>query len=260
MAKRTPPPNLEIVFSGTEIFPESIPLRSLTEALRSIQAIASPAAETPRDRLALHLVRIRRGSAKFSCVADDANVLRQNLRLTGKWLEAANPDDMAVDALDSVEKLSAIARQLNCEITLRDPSDKGGVLATITRDTYRNLTADAFIVGETTISGLVKRVGGATRRRCALRIPEQPKLLYCTVATDELVRSLGALLYQRVVVQGQGTWVRPSWALMKFKVERVHHAKGTKSQATIDALRLAGGDAWDDIESPTEFLREASGE
>jgi hypothetical protein len=117
-----------------------------------------------------------------------------------------------------------------------------------------------IIKGETAITGRVMRVGGATLRKCGLRIASQHRMLYCTVATNAVARKLGQKLYQEVAVQGHAHWLKTSWKIVRFLIKEVYQPKLGKADEAISALRAAGGKAWDEVDDPESFLEEVTGE
>ena len=160
--------------------------------------------------------------------------------------------------LAPLERLSSAARRLKCTITIREPGEAGGVLARIEPSSYDDLTGTLFVVGETSLTGKVVRVGGATAWRCGLRVPFQPRLLICGIDNTEVARRIGACLYQDIVVTGEATWLKKSWKLYSFTIKTMSQGvKGTIA-AAMEALREAGGKDWDSIEDPAAYLDEVN--
>ena len=62
--------------------------------------------------------------------------------------------------LNPIERLSAIARGLECKIILREPGRDGVVLAIIEPETYELISKSLLVQGETSFVGRIQRVGG----------------------------------------------------------------------------------------------------
>ena len=217
MAIKAPEPIFEVVFLGAGIYPEKIPLGMLARTLTAIQRIASglemeeeedESTESQAETGEIRLLNMARGSAVFRFVGASADEAIQHLRLVGAVL--AKPEELGLNdyILSPLERISASARSLGCEIIVRRPGKSGAVLAKIGPHSYEEIAKTAFITGETSITGEVKRVGGATEVRCALRVPFQQHLLYCKVQNAAVARKLGDCLYKRVSANGRVQWIR----------------------------------------------------
>jgi hypothetical protein len=103
-------------------------------------------------------------------------------------------------------------------------------------------------------------VGGATDKKCGLRVPSQSRMLMCNVASVDVARRLGEKLYQEVAVHGMARWLKTSWRIVAFTIREVYQPKLHSASEAIEALRKAGGKGWDNINDPEAFLKEVSGE
>ncbi|HEX3151371.1 MAG TPA: hypothetical protein VHR66_25050 [Gemmataceae bacterium] len=271
MARPTKPlPVFEAIFDGPGLLPETIPLGTLTQALSAIRRLAAGAVETDEgddedgDELdeptsAIRLLDVVRGSAvyRFVCPKDDGAV--GNLKWAGKAL--ANPEELVEQdyILNPMEQLSATAKRLGCRIILKRAGSKNGVLATIEPESYNRLSDRIFITGDTSFTGRVQRVGGATSMRCALRVSFQPKLLFCLVESEEVSRQLGELLYREVAVQGEARWIKNTWKVVRFKIKSVVKLDRKPISEAFQELHKLGGYGWDDVDDPKRELAEACG-
>ncbi|HVA48044.1 MAG TPA: hypothetical protein VNH11_16865 [Pirellulales bacterium] len=266
--KKKTPAAIEVAFCAAGLVPEKIPIGQLARVLRALQRLAAgEEAEDDEDEQSevaaggspLGLVGIKRGSAVFQFATPNPAQALTHLRQTGAIL--ASPEEIGENefVLHPVEELSAVARSLGCSIVLRTPDD-GERLAELTADSFKTISTRLIIEGETSISGVVARVGGATANRCALRVSWQPRLLYCDVESTEVARRLGQYLYENVVVHGAARWLKTSWRVVGFTVADVQRPEiGSVSEA-MRALRRAGGSAWDVVDDPAAYLAELTGE
>ena len=160
--------------------------------------------------------------------------------------------------LSPLERISKSAKSLGCKVIVKKPGRDGSVLATIGPASYDGVARSIFVSGDTSITGNVKRVGGIVTR-CALRVPFQHKLLYCKVATNDIARTLGDLLYKNVSATGQARWIKGTWHINAFTVTGVSEMTNGSVLGAFKALYDAGGSGWDDIEDPAQFLGEVTG-
>ena len=267
--QKKPLPVFELLFDARNIVPESIPLGMLTQALSAIRRLASGTQSSEEEAEeefsieeasgSIRLLNMKRGSAvyQFVCPKDDRAV--GFLRGAGKVLE--NPEDIGDRdyILSPIDRLSAAARRLGCRIILREAGKEDGVLAKIESDSYDRLSEKLFIKGDTSFVGKVERVGGATSMRCALRVPFQQRLLYCSVESPEVSRQLGEHLYREVVVHGEARWIKHTWKLVSFKARSVTRLQKKRLSDAFQELRDAGGKDWDEIADPKQHLEEVCG-
>lgn len=264
MGMKKPEPTFLVRLFGHGLKPEAVPLPSLARVLSAVQRLASEEDEDAQtaDYSPVHLLDVLRSmSATYPFFAEDADRVIGNLQLTGKIIEHPDFLQKRPMVLSPVEDLSAIAKALNCTIEFRLPGRTGDILATILPATYATISEVAFIKGETTIMGVVERVGGATEQRCGLRLEDQPrKMLICTVEDTEVARKLGQHLYQRVILNGVATWYRHTWRISHFVIRSMAKPKNGSIADTMKRLRLAGGDVWDQFDNPHDHLLDIRGE
>lgn len=261
MRARKPKPDLEIYFSGSEMYPEKVPVRSLADALSAIHRLAAPDNDDDETDIAsIRLLDVRRGSAVFRCVVDEAQTLIPRLRQAAVSLQDPESSEAIGPALPSIRRLSTIASTLNSPIVIRNPDDREDVIAIIEPDTYEKLSETLLVKGDKSITGTVERVGGATETRCTLRVPGRQRLLYCNVGSDDVARELGNFLYQKVTVVGTAQWLRSTWDIVSFNIREIVQPDSGSLTEAFEGLRTAGGNAWDKVKDPEHYLTEQSGD
>ena len=265
---KQPDPVFELVFKGKGIYPEEIPLGTLTQAFSAIRRLAAggeSAEEEEEDGTAdngsIRLVKVKRGSAVFQFFGPSAAAHLLHLRGAGTVLEA--PEDLGDNdyVLRPIEQFSAAAKHLNCSVVVKEAGADGPTLATIEPGSYERIAGRLFLEGETSLTGQVERVGGATATRCALRqVSFQSRLLFCKVASEEVARRLGNYLYQEVAATGTARWLRNSWKVVGFTINSVYQPHPGSLAEAFQALRDAGGRGWDGVDDPKALLEEVSGQ
>lgn len=266
MPLKKPSPVLEVCFVGSELRPERISIATLSRTLSAIHRLAAGQEEEELEEDedltgtgALQLSMVKRGSAVYQFTGQSASGVIGRLRDLGKVLKRPGDPGAHEFALSPLETLSAIARRLDCSIVIRQPGKESPVLARIEPNTYESISESLLVSGETSITGEVKGVGGATEMRCRLRVPFQERLLYCKVEREEVARKLGDYLYQDVVVQGTASWYKGTWRMLTMSIRDAYQPKAGSLAEAVQAIRKAGGKDWDKIGDVASFLDEVSG-
>jgi hypothetical protein len=263
---RKPNPIFEVIFQGPGIYPEKIPLGMLTQTLSAIRRLAAgneleedEEEQELGDDSSIRLLDVQRSSAVFRFVGQSPTTAIQYLRQLGKALD--NPEEIAENdyIIRPVERLSATARRLDCSILVRESKNPDVILAKIEPTSYERMSQRLFITGDTSITGKVQRVGGATQVRCALRVSFQSRLLYCLVENVDLARKLGDHLYQDVAVHGTASWIKNTWRIVEFTITSIHSFKKVTISEALESLHESGGKGWDEVEDPERYLSEVSG-
>jgi hypothetical protein len=268
MAKpKKPPPTFEVEFAGAGLYPEKIPIGTLSRALAAVQRLAmgddpvddeEDAAVGTDGKFAL--IQVKRGSAIYQFAARAPELSLLNLRATGEVLSEPETIGDREFILNPLDELSAVSRSLDSPIVVREPGRDGAILARIEPSTYSDVSSQLLIRGDTTLYGKVERVGGATERKCGLRIDGRNRMLICKVDSAQTARELGQKLYQKVAVKGTALWLKTNWRVIGFTAKEIYQPRPKPVDELLETLRDAGGSDWDEISDPQAFLEEISGD
>jgi hypothetical protein len=263
-SKKRALPTFEVRFVAPGLSPEQIPLRQFSDALSAVQDLASgrdpfETSHVPPEK-GIGLVDVRRGSVVYSCVSHAPDEAKGNLTRVGLLLrsigEEAIEQDGLVSALEAIESLSNVARSVHCRIEVALPGRRERPVFVVEEDAFQRISSRLLVHGDTTVVGEVKRVGGATSRRCLLRVAGRRRILYCDVESDDLVRRLGQHLYEQIAATGTATWIHRSWRIYRFTIRGFTQPQLGDPGEAIKQLRDAGLKAWDRIADPDAFIRE----
>lgn len=260
---------------GKGVRPWAVPFRSLARVLEAVQrlvdqrddesdaGLAEPDEPTKADEIrTLHLVDVKSSSAAYEVAAPNSALAHEVLTGFGRSIKSPDNVEWSTSALSSLKELSEVAKSLGCEIEFREPKKTGqrsygNVIAKITPKTYEGVASIAYISGRTSVYAKIERVGGATEMHCGIRLPHSPrKMVICRVANESLVRKLGQLIYQNVVLSGRAKWLRHNWKLKQLIIDDFERAKTGSIFDTLKKAHDKGGAAWDDIEDPDAFIGE----
>jgi hypothetical protein len=274
-----PDADFVIRLSGGNVKPWRVPLRVLGRVLAAVQRLVDQ-----RDDLAdaaigdeveddlvepldggtrtLQLLKVTAASAGYAVSSANRQQALAVLTETGRDIDAPDRAKWHPSAISSIDDLSQIARHLGCIIEFRKVGkgkSRGDVIAMIRPETSDEIRKRAFLHGFTSVYGKLERVGGATAMRCGIHVQGRPRMLFCNVATTELVRELGKCIYGDVVLTGEAVWYRYNNQLKSLTVTSFSPAKTESFSEIARQLREAGGNAWDAIPDPTAYIKEMRG-
>lgn len=265
---------------GKGVRPWAVPFRTLARVLEAVQRLVDQRDDEsdedvvdekgddvkPEEVRTLHLVDIKSTSATYAVAAPNREIAHNVIAEFGRSIEHPDKVEWTTATLSSLKDLSDVAKSLECEIELRKPKNGsagkpyGNVIAIVTPRSYDAVASSAYVSGRTSVYARIERVGGAAAMHCGIRLPNSPrKMVICRVASDSLVRELGQLIYQSVILTGQATWLRHNWKLRHLIIDRF---EPPKTGSILDTLRIAhdrGGSAWDSIEDPDALIAEMRG-
>ncbi len=250
---KKPPATFEILLKGDGIYPENVPARTLSSVIGAVQKLAE-GEDTVESTI--RLLDIKRGSAKYSVVTDEASLVLRNLSNASQVASDPESQSLRFYMLSAFRQLSRIAAKMECEVEFRTPE---GVWS-ITADSYAKLSGSAIVQDEVVVSGKLVRVGGATERKCSLRVNGRDRLLYCKIETTNLSRLLGRHLYRDVVLTGTGRRFAKTWELLSLHVHSAafpNVKRGGGFAQFFKEMREIAGTGWDvdDISKELEGLR-----
>ncbi len=272
---KKPEADFFIRLHGGNIKPWRVPLRVLGRILAAVQRLVDQ-----RDDLAdidvseeegdlpenqgsetrtLQLLKVTSGSAGYAVSSESRQTTLAVLSQTGREINRPDSAEWHPSAISSIDELSQIARHLGCTIEFRETEKGklyGDIIAMIRPETSAEIKKRAFIHGHTAVLGKLERVGGATAMRCGIHVQNRPRMLFCNVASSELVRDLGKCIYADVVLTGEAVWYRFNNQLKSLTVTSFSPAKIEPFDDIARKIREVGGAAWDAIPDPSAFIRE----
>ena len=111
---KKPQPAFEVLLDGKGVYPERVPLRSLSRALAAVQRLAvghgTPAEDEDSGETPFGLLQVRRGSAVYQFATQHADAALANLRATGRVLGDPEQIGDREFILSPLDDLSAVAK------------------------------------------------------------------------------------------------------------------------------------------------------
>jgi len=242
-------PYFELQLSAAGITPQSLSAGELADI---IKATASIVREVANDADSVHVsvVGIEEGSVLLKFASPGTVTFITGLAFLGSAISAGEPVTNE-NLRHSLEVFQSFAERHEGVVNIRHASElvfsvDGATLPVPKVETLK---------GPTSIFGRVLRVGG---KEPAVRIELGRGELTC-YASEALVQSLGASLYDWVVLTGEATWENETYGLLSFRIHSfAPMLNSTASQsfaklAEVAAVHFQGVDA-------DEFIRQARGE
>lgn len=258
MARKTPA-TFTIRIGGEGVAPESIPVRTLSDAASAVLRLAMGSGE---DSGRVRVLDVKRGSAVYPCLIDDGPNVSRNLVAAGEVARNPRSEKLAVEMLNPIKEISAIAGKFDAgkvEVYLGDVATKDLRTATpvisFLPTTYSAIEETALIRDSASVYGYLVGVGGAEARKCRIRVAGRHKLLYCSVADSETSRRLGENLYTYVTLDGIGTYFQRTDTLLDFQVLQMHPTFEDSTESILRELRTVCGDGWSNVENIDAELR-----
>jgi len=200
----------------------------------------------------LQLMNVRRKSAGYIMSTRNVSLVMEQLQKTGNaLLEPENYLDARM--IRQFDRLLKIASSLRCKIEVKSLlSDWSWVF---TGKNWQSIRSRTVITDQATVYGNLKRVGGASRRNCSIRIPDGRSLVYAKIESEQLARKLGKYLYTDVSVRGTGTFFVRDWSMVSMSISDFTPRTKNSFNELYQSMRKATGGGWDNIADPDEFLK-----
>ncbi|MCC9654363.1 hypothetical protein [Rhodopirellula halodulae] len=260
MSRKKKPASFTIRIKGDGVDPESIPVRTLSEAASAVMRLA--VGDSKSEASKVRVLDVKRGSAMYPCLIDDGHDVNRNLVDAGE--AASNPMSEKLDAemLGPIRELSLIAGKYDAgsveiylgEVSTRKLKEVRPVVV-FNGGTYSAIESSVIVRDTASIRGYLVGVGGAQERKCRIRIPDRSKLLYCKVPDQDLSRELGECLYTYVTLYGRGTYFQRTWWLLDFEVFELEKKSDDSVESILGRIREASGDGWSNVQDVDAELR-----
>ncbi len=275
-SNKKPATDFVVRLVGPGIRPWAVGARNLAKVLEAVQRLVdqsdsdgddkeesrNAAAELRPPKVALRLLNVTISSAAYQVSSSSPEIALRWLKGAGSDIDDPEHAEWTKATLSSLEELSDVARSQGCEIEIRKPNkgrELGDVLARIGPTTFHSISSSAFVTGPTSVYATVLRAGGANDMRCGIRVPDQSRMVFCTVTSEELVRELGQYIYQDVVLHGEAIWYRHSMHLKSLVIVSIEPPKAGSLTDSLRDIYDAGGSAWAKVKNPSRYLAESRG-
>lgn len=247
----------EVKFTGGGIslpnvkIPEVVAiLEGLEDIIRTIARTQSPTSKV--NDVQINLSGLKRSSILISLVLGGPaiaaylyyaeNISKKNLApFTGRVVERT-------------EQILNFGKQHHCRAIFKRAGAKSPLLAEITPKT--DFTHFGEISGETTVAGIVTRVGGSTP---TVRIKTFSGERIDCRASKKIAEALGGLLYRRVSCSGKAVWWGNDAELKEFRIQTFNELEDKPLPEVFAELREKFGHFFEGVD-PEKFTAEIRGD
>lgn len=249
----------ELKFFSKDVHPETIFMRDLAEVLKDLEAglLSIAHKESPdilKEGFGASLVDISEGCAALKIAPIGEPVMKPALEVYTTSIANNRVGKLPAEAQKSVRTIEAFSVRYKCESQFRlNPNDKNPT-AVILPPKEIPIELDTEVKGETDVYGIVERVGGATKPKAFLRLPDGKGL--SMLINKELARELGQWIYSWVCLTGEAEWNEKTNELVSFKVKEVSEYAHRPVDQVMKELSEEFGKFFEDIDDVDGFVSE----
>ena len=248
----------EIRLDGMGISPATVKIKDLTDIISSfeeimIHLIKREHPDIDTDEIVIGLSEVLDGSAKFRFQSFLPSILATFITFT----HAIANNDYKYVPLEPIRKMFECSKKLKCNIEFRKSVDSKEPLAKITPDTKITAPEDQFIEGQTTIYGVIERVGGKDPTVMVTLLNGQT--VYCKVDA-EFAKKIASRLYNCVGLIGTARWDLESYKIESFKILDITNYEYTPISGSISELSAMIGKYWSNEQDVVKAISELRGE
>lgn len=242
--------------AGANMSPGKLRSKEIAELIESIEemtasVVVSDDPKIKKDSIVVGLKAIKEGSIGLEFAP---NLVELTMPATFRITRSIADNDFGTlpsSTMTALRKLSGFSRRHQCDVEFFAQNGNVQNLATITPDTQIPNTY-AFI-GETTLYGVINRVGGAEPKIQFKTFDGQ--LLYCST-TQEIAKQAGNRLYKQVGLEGRAEWNSETLRIENFYVSAISNYEKVSPSVAFEELSRLVGDSFDEIIDVDSFVAE----
>lgn len=244
MSKNAPDPLITVRLIG--VLPEDVTLKQMSKLVAKLQRLLA---------VDLRLLNVRRTSAAYDLYPTQGYNPNGIIELIERSKKAIDDPINSLNAaiMHCYDDIAPILRKLGCKLQLK--SALTDAVVELDFDLWQRVRKGQIIHDEAVLAGKLMRVGGTTRRRCAIRLPGRTTLIYCTIPSTGMSQELARHLYSEVVFNGTGEFFAKDWSLLRFHIEDFHISRDIPFDESYERIRAHGGKGWDDVD-PSKFIED----
>ena len=246
MSEETPP-QVAIKFVGKGMAPGTVRSRELALVIDSMEEIlASVVADRhsniKKDDVWVGFSSIEEGSIRLGFTPIMASVVVAAYLSIASAVNENNFASLPSNALEALNKIVTFTRRHNCVADLLSP-DNDERIASITPETNTKI---GLVEGQTTLYGVILRVGGKTPRVMIETVSGDT--LTCSVSL-EIAREMGERLYEFAEFSGIASWNPKEWKVQEFRVQSFKVSSTKTPEQAINELRVLVGRYFEGVDA-----------
>lgn len=243
---------IDVEIGGEGVHPAMIPFRELADYLVSLeQAVLATAKdqgiELEPGEPPMALTGVQEGSTRLKlCVV---TALMSSLGVVSTAIRTQSPQLLPREAAAAIARISRQTSETGHTFRILPDQEYGVVEAMISAETTAVVQAQAqTVTGVTTLYGRCVEVGGERRPHAVVKLLDGPRITVALVDTA-LAVNIARLLYEEVQLEGEATWVTPSWQLYKFRATEVKPVSVIPADQAFDLMAKSSGQYWQGVDA-----------
>lgn len=249
---------IEFTISGDNITPESISIRELTELLTNLEnSITAISQIQSKNKLTdtFTLISIKSGSASYELKYPEQ--YNDSTRIVLNAISNNKINELLPKCIEGIKKIYEFTKRKICKINIKI-KDTEPLEATIDSSMEINEPSSYILQGDTTIYGIVERVGGATGPKVSIRLSNN-KTITCSI-DENIAKELGKRLYMWVGILGKATWNINDYTIESFDIKGITEYNGGSIIEGFKELSEIAGKYWDGVEAIQTVKKIRSGD
>lgn len=244
--------------SGNNLEPENFSLKELTTLLDSLNDalghIASENHPHVKEPLQIGLSDLEKGSINLHFKSSKPAILKQCALTLALAIQECSFASLPPPAVKNVKDIVNLCKRKSCDMEFYVRERSETPMATLKHTELPDLS-NLYLVGETTLYGVLNRVGG-NEPRFKLTLNDGSTLSCC--CTRDFAKGLVGQLYEVIGVTGEAKWHPITLKVVEFKATSLLSYAKHDLLETFNHLREMNGTAWENI-NPEDFVREMRG-
>lgn len=248
----------EIRLDGIGVSPSTVRIKDLTDIISSFEEIMIDLTkkeypDIDTNDIVIGLSEILGGSAKFRFQSFLPSMLATFVTFT----QAIANNDYKHIPLEPIRKMTECSKRLQCNIEFRKSFDSKIPLAKITPNTHITAPENQYIEGQTTIYGIIERIGGKDPTVMVTLLNGQT--IYSKI-NAEFAKKIASKLYNWVGLIGTALWELESYKIVSFEISDITNYEYTPISVSVSELSGMIGKYWSSEQDVVKTISELRGE
>lgn len=251
--------SIELRLTGHGISPGTVRSKDIAQLIDAVEdmiasKIASENSEIRKDQIVVGLSSIEEGSVGLQFASSRNDLTSVAIKDIALSIREKNFYSLPEDSINSLKTILAFSKSRKCNAELYEMNGTKKLLAVITPDT--TILEYEPIKGETTIYGVVTRVGGSNEDKPTIQFRTiEGSLIYCT-SNKQNAKIAAKQLYQQVGLLGNAEWDAKTFEVKSFDIEEILEYEYTPLSEAFKAVSDDYGNRFDAINDVDAFSKE----
>lgn len=244
---------LELSLKGDGMKPTKLKASEVAELISAyenalLRVIERNNPEINLDKVTISLVDVQENSSHFLFLSNVKPAVFAAASAINVAITSETTSKLPFKAVESLNEIWKFTRKKGCATTFSGP---GMSSAVIVPTKPIEITKEFFFESETTIYGMIERVGGA-EPKVRIRLDDD-QILYLSI-DEAKAKRLAGRLYESIALKGMAKWRKDDHRLEDFTIEEILHFDEGTIVTSLKELGNTIGTHWDKIRDTDGFL------